>query len=37
MSLVENYRAQFNRIMRSSSFQQLLNRLEGRTRSGSSN
>ena len=36
VSLVGNYRAQFTRIMRSSSFQQLLGRLESRTRNGSS-
>jgi len=31
MSLVSNYRAQFNRILRSSSFRDLLGRLEERT------
>jgi phospholipid transport system substrate-binding protein len=34
MSLVGSYRAQFSRIMRSSSFQQLMSRLEDRARPG---
>ena len=32
MSLVSNYRAQFNKIIRASSFEELVNRLEAKTR-----
>jgi phospholipid transport system substrate-binding protein len=34
MSLVGNYRAQFSRILRSASYEELLKRLEGHTRTG---
>jgi len=36
MSLIGSYRSQFNRIMRTSSFQRLLGRLEDRARGGGS-